>query len=115
MSALAGMKSVGAVTNYPFWNSRVRQKFQRMDRIILEIHDPLAIFSFEVSLIHCVTLRHVPRPNVGERRVILDRVIRRIGHVRTDDGQGLVHIVRRQRAIQRQELGEDGLEGCVWF
>ena len=86
-----------------------------MKRIVLEVHNPLAPLNFEIRLVEDVPLRHFPRPDGSQRRVGLDGVIRRVGHVRPDDLQRLVLIVGGEGAVKRKKFGEDGFEGGVGF
>ena len=44
-------------------------------RIVLEVHDPFAIFGFQIRLMDNVSLRHFPRPDGSQRRVGLDGVV----------------------------------------
>lgn len=86
-----------------------------MKRIVLEIHDAFAVFRFQIRLMDNVPLRHFPRPHGSQRSVGFDGVIRRIGHVRTDDLQRFIMVIGGEGAVQREEFREDGFEGGVGF
>ena len=86
-----------------------------MKRIVLEIHDALAIFGFQIRIMDNISLRHFPCPDVSQRRVGLDGVVGRVGHIRADDLQRLVMVVGGEGAVQRKEFREDGFEGGVGF
>src|SRR5918996_3077458 len=86
-----------------------------MKRVILEIYDPFTACSLQVRLMDNIPLRHLPRPHGSQRRVGLDGVIRRIGHVRANDFQSLILAIGGESAMQREEFCEDGFEGGVGF
>lgn len=86
-----------------------------MQRIVLEVHDPLAALDFQICLVDGVAFGDLPRPRFFEGRVRLDSVVGRIGHVRADDSQRLVLVVRGESAMEGEEFGEDGFEGGVGF
>src|SRR6187200_1787568 len=81
-----------------------------MERIVLEVNDPLAILGLQIRIMNYIPLRYFPGPDGSQRRVGFNRVVGRLRHVRSNDLQRFVVVVGGKRTVQGKEFRENRFE-----